>query len=70
MEPITGTLMYPFQQKLWKLKAKLRSWNKEEFGDIFQDKKLLKNKLKEIQWEGMENGYTTNLRNREQVILD
>ena len=53
-----------------KLKAKIRTWNKEEFGDIFQDKKLLKVKLEELQREGVENGYTDNLKQREQRILE
>ena len=70
MEPIRGTLVYQFKQKLRKLKAKLRTWNKEEFRDIFQDKKLLKNQLEEIQHEGMDNGYMNDLRNREQILLD
>ena len=48
MEPIRGTLMYQFQQKLRNLKEKIRTWNTEEFGDIFQEKKLLKDKLEEI----------------------
>ena len=48
MEPPRGTLMYQFQQKMKQLKAKIRTWNKEEFGVIFQDKKLLKIKLEEL----------------------
>ena len=48
METPMGTLMYQFKQKLRKLKVKICTWNKEEFGDIFQDKKILKVKLEEI----------------------
>ena len=70
MEPPKGTLMYQFQQKLKKLKAKIHTWNKEEFGDRFQDKKLLKVKLEELQWEGMDNVYTDDLKQREQRILE
>ena len=69
MEPISGNLMYQFQQKLRKLKAKLRTWNKEEFGDTFQENKILKDKLEEIQREGMDNGYTDDLKHKEQVLL-
>ena len=31
--------MYRFQQKLKALKAKICTWNREEFGNIFEDKK-------------------------------
>ena len=37
--PTTGTAMLCFQQKLKMLKAKIRTWNKEEFGNIFEDTK-------------------------------
>ena len=46
MEPIRGTLIYQFQQKLKKLKEKIRTWNKEEFRNIFQEKKHLNDELK------------------------
>ena len=36
-----GTRMYIFQQKLKALKAKIRTWNNEYFGNIFEDKKRL-----------------------------
>ena len=36
-----GTKMYNFQQKLKDLKANIWTWKKEEFGDIFADKKWL-----------------------------
>jgi len=36
-----GTKMYQFQAQLKHLKAWLRSWNEEVFGDIFKDKKAL-----------------------------
>ena len=70
MEPIKGTLMYQFQQKMRKLKATLRTWNNEEFGDICQEKKLLKDKLEELQHEGIDNGYTNDLKHIEEILLD
>ena len=70
MEPPRGTLMYQFQQKMKQLKAKIRTWNKEEFGVIFQDKKLLKIKLEDLQREGMDIGYSDDLKQKEQSILD
>ena len=39
--PPPGTNMFRFQQKLKALKAKICMWNKEEFGNIFEDKKKL-----------------------------
>ena len=41
MDDLGGTRMYIFQQKLKALKAKIRTWNKEDFGNIFLDKKGL-----------------------------
>jgi hypothetical protein len=35
---IQGIPMYHFQQRLKYIKAKLKKWNKEVFGDIFKDK--------------------------------
>ena len=64
MEQSRGILMYQFQQKLKNLRAKIRTWNKEEVQDIFQDKKLLKVKLKYIQREGMDNGYSDDIKKR------
>ena len=37
--------MYRFHQKLKDLKDKIHTWNKEEFGNIFEDKKRLLNEL-------------------------
>ena len=62
MNPIRGTLMYEFQQNLRNLKEKFPTWNKEESQDIFQGKKLLKEKLEEPQREGMNYRYTDDLK--------
>lgn len=40
--------MYRFQQRLKTLKEKIKTWNKEEFGNIFEDKNRLEAQLKEI----------------------
>jgi len=37
-EPQTGHCMYRFQQRLKQLRQRIRVWNKEEFGNIFEDK--------------------------------
>ena len=62
MNPIRGTLMYEFQQNLRKLKEKFHTWNKEQSQDIFQGKKLLKEKLEEPQREGMNYRYTDDVK--------
>ena len=36
-----GTVIFRFQQKLKAIKAKIHTWNREEFGNIFEDKKRL-----------------------------
>ena len=36
--PIRGTRMYQFQQKLKLLKVNIKKWNKESYGNIFQEK--------------------------------
>ena len=43
--PPTGTAMFCFQYKLKLLKSKIHTWNKEEFGNIFEDKKRLTSKI-------------------------
>ena len=39
--PPPGAIMYRFQQKLKALKAKIRTWNREEFVNICEDKKTV-----------------------------
>jgi len=45
----TGHYMYRFQQRLKQLRQRIRVWNKEEFGNIFEDKLHLEEQLKDIQ---------------------
>ena len=45
MDTLGGTRMYNFHQKFKALKANIRMWNKEEFGNIFEDKRRLIQKL-------------------------
>jgi hypothetical protein len=53
-----GTKMYFFQQKLKHFKQQVRKWNKEVFGNIFQERKLLEKKLEDIQGQIIHTGYT------------
>ena len=50
---IRGTRMYQFQPKLKILKSKIKKWNKESFGNMFQAKAELDKKIKEVQTKGM-----------------
>ena len=50
--------MYNFQQNLKGLKTKIKKWNKEEFGNIFRDKRRLEVPLHEIQTIGTNEGYS------------
>ena len=57
--------MFHFQQKLKALKAKIRTWNIEEFGNIFQDKKQLLLELALINRKGMEVGWNEDMKRKE-----
>jgi hypothetical protein len=46
-----GTKMYQFQQKLKHIKLKIKKWNKEVFGNIFEEKKRLETEMATIQLE-------------------
>ena len=60
--------MYRFQQKLKALKSKIRTWNREEFGNIFEDKKRLISELELINREGMENGWNEHMKKKEKYL--
>jgi len=40
----------------------MRLWNKEEFDNIFEDKRHLEAQLKEIQLKVIQDGYSEDLR--------
>eukprot|EP00253_Pinus_taeda_P023904 PITA_23904 len=48
--------MHTFQLRLKELKQKIRKWNKEDFGNIFEEKQKLERAMEEVQqkniWEG------------------
>lgn len=48
--------MYIFQQKLKIIKAKLKCWNKNTFGNIFQAKKELEEKMAGLQQTMIKDG--------------
>jgi hypothetical protein len=64
-EPPRGTLMYQFQQNLKFIKEKVKSWNRESFGNILLEKKCLEHQRKELKLTTMDMGYTDELRAKE-----
>ena len=65
MVPPIGTTMYHFQYKLKTFKAKICTWNKEEFGNIFEDKKRLTTELELLSQKGMEEGWDEDMQQKE-----
>ena len=61
--------MYQFQQKLKLLKSNIKKWNKESFGNIFQDKKELDSKIQEVQIKGMQSGFSDEIRADENLLI-
>jgi hypothetical protein len=49
-------------------KQQLRQWNKNVFGNIFQDQKALEQKLEEIQREIILTGYTEDQQREEESL--
>ena len=60
--------MLTFQQNMKALKSKIKKWNKEEFGNIFQEKRLLEINLHEIQTKGINEGYSQALIEEEKLV--
>jgi len=61
--------MYQFQQKLKFIKEKVKQWNKESFGNIFQEKRTLEKAIEDIQAIIMESRYTEDLKSSKGSIL-
>ena len=64
----TGIAMYCFQQKLKILKEKIHTWNKEEFGNIFEDKKILISELEILNQKGMMDGWDEDMQKKEKEL--
>jgi len=65
-----GTNMYYLQKKLQALKAKIREWNRDHFGNIFQDKEQVKKDLEDLYRQGMALGWDDELRIQERNLLE
>jgi hypothetical protein len=46
-----GTKMYQFQHKLKHIKFQIKNWNKEVFGNIFEENKWMEKEMLAIQLE-------------------
>jgi len=68
-DPPHGTIMFQFQQKLKYLKGRIKKWNANSFGNLFQEKHRLDNKMKDIQQEIMVHGYSDHLRTQEAFLF-
>ena len=61
--------MFQFQQKIKLLKGHIKKSNKESFGNIFQAKQSLENKIKLNQSQGMNSRLSEELRIQEKLLL-
>ena len=68
MKDSRGTRMYNFQYKLKVLKAKIHTWKKNEFGNIYEDKKRIILELTTTQQRGMEVGWDPDLKEKEKDL--
>ena len=62
--------MFRFQQKLKSLNSKIRKWNREEFRNIFKDKKQLLMEMDLINRQGMESGWSEEMKKRERDLME
>eukprot|EP00253_Pinus_taeda_P028735 PITA_28735 len=68
--PSEGSKMYQLQQKLWFLKSHLKRWNRETFGNIFEEQQKLNNELKELHQKIITTGHTDATLEQEQHLSD
>ncbi len=64
-----GSVMYKFQQKLKYLKTKIRSWNKNSFGNMFVEKQRVEEKMQRLQEEVMYKGYMEEMKMEEEKLI-
>lgn len=63
-----GSKMFLLQKKLKIIKNRIKEWNKTVFGNIFQEKIILENKLEQIQKEGTEGRRDEETAEQEKVL--
>lgn len=62
--------MHTFQLKLKEMKDKLKKWNKEEFGNILEEKKRLEQRMEELQQKDILEGIQEERTKEEGIILN
>jgi hypothetical protein len=60
--------MYRFQQKLKNFKQKLKTWNKQTFGNIFEAQRQLKEQMSIVQSQIRDMGLSEPLKLQEEAI--
>ena len=58
-----------FQLKLKELKGRIKKWNKEEFGNIMEDKQKLEKEMESLQQQMIMEGRTEESISKEGAIL-
>eukprot|EP00253_Pinus_taeda_P013830 PITA_13830 len=61
--------MHTFQLKLKELKGRIKKWNKEEFGNIMEDKQKLEKEMESLQQKMIMEGRTEESISKEGAIL-
>lgn len=69
-EPLecSGSKMFNLQKKLKMTKQQIKEWNKTVFGNIFQEKIILENKLEQIHKEGTEGNLSAEALEQEKIL--
>jgi hypothetical protein len=60
--------MFCFQQRLKNFKHQVHQWNKDVFGNIFQERKALEQKLEDLQDRVIQMGYMVTQQQEENTI--
>ena len=62
--------MHAFQIKLKEMKDKIKKWNKEEFGNILEEKKCLEQRMEELHQRDILEGTQEDRIKEEGIIIN
>eukprot|EP00253_Pinus_taeda_P034616 PITA_34616 len=65
---VRGSKMFNLQKRLKAPKEKIKDWNKTVFGNIFQEKAILENKLEQIYTNGAAGNHREILKNHNDIF--
>eukprot|EP00253_Pinus_taeda_P010079 PITA_10079 len=65
---VRGSKMFNLQKRLKATKEKIKYWNKTVFGNIFQEKAILENKLEQIHRNGATGNHSVEAIEQEKVL--